>query len=358
MKQYSGEVVYIYAFDIAYEMADTRIGELLGHPAAEFAADISKHGPQELLFYRPEMVRLPPWDRVGPHGSVRIHRTIKVLPMGAISITLRVPFEVDRLEELVGYHDLELSGRRLHDEVRELAEQVRRELTPLCLRPTEQVREEEAYTVFCVGSPIPSTQDWLKTNQRAVAALLTEEKDAEKLSQREVEKVMERSLSYYDRDLTVIDWDAALLVDDPRNFDEVLHIMELANVQLTELEAYDRILDKALERAYRDVAGRRLWGRSDVLDDIREMRIDFARLSDELSNITKFFGDWYLARIYQQLSERFHLADWNQVMDSKLKTLDELYEILKADRDSRWMMLMEATIVLLFIVDLALIFKK
>jgi uncharacterized Rmd1/YagE family protein len=44
-------------------------------------------------------------------------------------------------------------------------------------------------------------------------------------------------------------------------------------------------------------------------------------------------------------------------MESKLKTLDELYEILKADRDSRWMIIMEATIVLLFIVDVVLIFK-
>ena len=232
MKQYSGEVVYIYAFDIAYEMADAPVGALLGQPAAEFAADISKHGPQELLFYRPEMVRLPPWDRVGPHGSVRIQRAIKVLPMGAISITLRVPFEVDRLEELVGYHDLELSGRRLHDEVRELAEQARRELVRLCRRPTEQVREEEAYTVFCIGSPIPSTLDWLEENQRSVAALLTEEKDPDRLSHREVEKVMEQSLSYYDRDLTVIDWDAALLVDDPKNFDDVLHVMEIGRAHV------------------------------------------------------------------------------------------------------------------------------
>ena len=33
--------------------------------------------------------------------------------------------------------------------------------------------------------------------------------------------------------------------------------MELANVQLTELEAYDRLLDEAVERSYRDLSARR-----------------------------------------------------------------------------------------------------
>ena len=39
-----------------------------------------------------------------------------------------------------------------------------------------------------------------------------------------------------------------------------------------------------------------------VQRELREIRVDFARLSDELTNITKFFGDWHLARIYQGLS--------------------------------------------------------
>ena len=32
--------------------------------------------------------------------------------------------------------------------------------------------------------------------------------------------------------------------------------MELANLQLAELEAYDRILDAAVDRSYRDLAGK------------------------------------------------------------------------------------------------------
>src|SRR6266481_7367198 len=107
LKQYTGEVVYIYAFDVAYEMVRRPVRELLGQPVAQFVVDASKRSPRHLFFYRPQMVRLPPLERIGPHGPVRVERIIKLLPVGAISITLRVPFEVRQVEDLVVYHDLQ-----------------------------------------------------------------------------------------------------------------------------------------------------------------------------------------------------------------------------------------------------------
>src|SRR5436309_15338126 len=106
-ERYKGEVVYIYAFDVAYEMTRQPVRELLGQPVAQFVVDSSKRSPRQLFFYRPQMVRLPPLERIGPHGPVRVDRVIKLLPVGAISITIRVPFEVEHVEDLVGYHDLQ-----------------------------------------------------------------------------------------------------------------------------------------------------------------------------------------------------------------------------------------------------------
>src|SRR5213595_1691830 len=89
VKRYTGEVVYIYAFDVAYEMTRQPVRELLGQPVAQFAVDASKRSPRHLFFYRPQMVRLPPLERIGPLGPVRIDRVVKLLPVGALSITVR-----------------------------------------------------------------------------------------------------------------------------------------------------------------------------------------------------------------------------------------------------------------------------
>ena len=181
-------------------------------------------------------------------------------------------------------------------------------------------------------------EDWLACHRRDVASLLTQEHDVQKLSDQEVEESTGRFLSYYHGDIVVADWDAALLMDDARNFEETLYIMELANVQLAELEAYDRLLDDALERSYRDLTNQPAQRRSQVvMQELREIRVD-------------------LARIYSALSTRFHLAEWHRTIDEKLRTLDGLYQLLRTDQNNRWMLILEVTIVLLFVLDLALLF--
>ncbi len=362
VKRYSGRVVYLYAFDVAYEMKRLPVNELLGQPMAQFSVDASKRSPRHLFFFRPQMIRLPPMERIGPHGPVRVERTVKLLPVGALSVTVSVPFVVPSIEDLVVYHDLEFSNGALQQEVRQLAEEARLELARYFIRPAPRLADEEAYTVFCIDSPLAaedghplSAEDWLAQHRRQVAALLTQESDIGQLSRQEAKESTDRYLSYYQNDLAVVDWDAALAVQEPHQLDEILYVLELANLQLAELEAYDRLLDTALERSYRDLARPARRARGEVLQELREIRIDLARFSDELSNITKFFGDWHLARIYQNISARFHLADWHRTIDEKLKTLDDLYQLLNQDRINRWMLSLEVTIVVLFVLDLILL---
>ncbi len=361
--RYVGEVVYMFAFDVAYEMTRHPVRELLGQPVAEYVVDASRRNPRHLFFFRPQMIRLPPQERLGPHGPVRAEFAIKLLPVGAISVTVRVPFAVPQVEDLVVYHDLQFSNGSLSEEVKRLAEQVRRELTPYYVKPVKDIPEEEAYTVFCLEAPVAdrdgnaqAAEAWLKAHRRQVAALLTQEPGIDRLSHQESDESTQRALSYYEHDLVVVDWDAALIIDKTNQFDETLYVMELANLQLAELEAYDRLLDAALERSYRDLSDRRIRSQRDVLRELRELRIDLARFSDELQNITKFFGDWHVARIYEAIAARFHLGDWHKTIDEKVKTLDDLYQLCKADQNNRVMVILEVTIVLLFIIDLAALF--
>lgn len=357
-----GQVIYLYAFDIAYDMLRDPQGTVLGRPLEPYHLNPDKRGPRQRFFYSPQMIQLEPQEQVVLGRKVMVERAIKFFPVGALSIVYRVPFEVSGVTELVAYHEPTLGGRPLNECARELAMAVRDELRDLLVRPNVSLRGEEAYTVFCVHAPLRdaageacAAEPWLRANRRAVAALLTQEHDPQLLSEQEANDTAGRYLSYYENDLVVADWDAALVVDEPGRFAPTLHVMELANVQLVELEAYDGMLDDSLQRAYRDVATSRFGARSGVLATLRVIRIDLARLSDEMSNNTKFFGDWHLARLYQSLSERFHLADWRRTIDEKLHTLDGLYQLLKQDQMNSWMMLLEVTVVVLFVIDLLIL---
>jgi hypothetical protein len=361
--RYTGFVVYMYAYDVAYEMSREPVRQLLGRPVEPFQVGLDKRSPRGRSVFKPAMVRLPPLTRKGPLGSIELERVVKLWPVGAISISVRVPFAVDQLGELVNYHDLQVDEWSLNEEMRALAEDVRQDLQPYCIRPVTHVEDEEAYTVFCLEGPLTNDQglplnaeEWFVKHRRDVAAVLTQETNSEQLSRQEADESTSRYLSYYQSDLVVVDWDAAMLVDEPRDLEESLYVMELANLQLAELEAYDRWLDAALERSYRDLSRHSRRAQAAVVRDLKEIRIDLARVNDELSNITKFFGDWHLARLYESLAARFHLAGWHHSIEEKLRTLDDLYGLLKHDQTNRWMLILEATIVLLFIIDLVILF--
>ncbi|MBN1362916.1 MAG: hypothetical protein JW993_20120 [Sedimentisphaerales bacterium] len=361
MNAMRGEVVYIYAFDLAYDTKRREIPTILGCRTHSYEAGPGKPGPRHGFFYRPQMVTLPARRCQSPFGPVEVAEAVKLFDVGAISVQVCVPFEVSAIKDLVRYYRLTLDGRKVEDEAMAVAERVRRELEPYVIRPVPELTPGEDYTIFCVhllSGPSPVTlrrsEDWLAEHRRAVAGLLTQEMDAARLSQQEAAESTERYLSYYESDLVVVDWDAALAMGEPDSLEEVIHVAELANVQLAELGAYDRVLDTALELAYRDLSHAQR-GRRQIRRDLREIRVDMARLNDELQNITKFFGDWHLAKIYQNLSGRFHLANWHGIINVKLRTLADLYQLLYQDRINSWMVLLELTIVLLFILDVILL---
>lgn len=364
--RYRGEVVYIYAYDIAYDIRNEPVESILGQPTKDYLVSPSKRIPKQMFFYRPRVAEFAPEKRTLDNGqSVEIRKSVKIFGVGAMTVQVRVSFEVERLEELVDYHDLEFTERGLDDEVSEFAEKVLKDLEPYCVRPAAALTQAEAYTVFCInGLPGVSeehgvrAEDWLKSNRRRVASLLMQEEDDEVLSEQEISESTELYLSYYGDDLVVVDWDSAVVVGQQDALDDVLHIMELANVQLVELATYDKTLDEAMQRAYSDMNSQPAGTTRKMLQNLRELRIDLARISDELSNITKFFGDWHLAKTHRNLADRFHLGDWQRVIGEKTRTLDGLYQILLQNRFNMWMFVLEVTIVLLFIIDLVVILVK
>src|SRR2546423_15140832 len=100
-KRYAGEVVYVYAYDVAYEMSREPVRELLGQPVKPFEFDKSKRSPRQLFFFRPQTIVLPSVGRVGPHGPVCLERVVKIVPVGALRIAGGVPFGFSGLQGVV-----------------------------------------------------------------------------------------------------------------------------------------------------------------------------------------------------------------------------------------------------------------
>lgn len=361
-----GEVVYLYAYDLAYEIDLVKARGAL--TTAEFhELTPAKTLPRDYPFYKPLGIAKDSVKVETTLGTLNVRREAKLFSIGALSVMLRVEFDVPGLGDLLRYHNPAVEdGGQLDDVAGALAEEVLQVIRPIAVRPAAGRGSPEAYSVFCLSDPAPSAtgrtaEMWLEEWRDEVAGLLTEEADFDRLSDTEVRETTRCSFSYTNDDLLVIDWDAALVLDPSGRTDDVLYILEVANLQLTELQIYDGILEATLDEAYDDLERYALkpplmGGPGAILNRLKTVLIDLAKFSEELTNTAKFFGDYHLARVYMGCRERFHLQAWEQSLEGKLERLDGLYKRFSDEQNNRKMILLEVAIIVLFVADIASLF--
>lgn len=349
-----GEVVYLYAFDVAYEILTARVREILSAKVFPFEVRTEQALPRDVPLYRP--LAIEPAAPAAPLHGRAVRLMIRVYDVGVVTVLARVPFEAREPAELLPFHRAVLDdGRALDQLAADLCGEVCRSLRDFMVRASPPT-EPEAYTVFCI-TDLDGCRDanaWLAQCRRQVAGLLAEG-EAARLSDGQVDEALRIQRSFEKTDLVVIDWDAALVVDLGGYVDDVVYALELANVQLEEFRVMDRTLDARLNQAYDDLARRplSLFGVSSAaLRSLRWFRVDLTRLADEVTHITKFFGDWYLARVYLGARERFHLDQWRASVEERLGQLDRLYSVVHAEVNERRMFWLEVVIIVLFAIDL------
>jgi hypothetical protein len=355
-----GEVVYLHAFDVANEIRVEQVAELLSEKPFPYTLRPDRAAPRSVPLSRPLAIE-PDLPAVRLRGNP-VRLLVRVYEVGVVSVTVRAAFAVDSLPELLPFHDPTLDdGRPLGTLAREVCAEVCRGLASALVRPGPMT-DPEAYTVFTLtelGEESDANR-WLAGHRREVAGLLAET-PAERLSDAQVDEVLRLRRSFENSDLVVLDWDAALVVELDGYAEDVLFVLELANLQLEEFQWMDRSLDGYLEQAYADL-GRRGWfafgAAARVLKSLRWLRVDLTRLADEVTHTTKFVGDWHLARVYLLARERFHLEQWRASVEQRLGQLDQLYNLVRGERHDRQMLWLEVIIVLFFAADLLILLLK
>lgn len=360
-----GEIVWFVGYDVAYEARMTTVAEALAAKGPEYRkASRYRKAPSGTMLFSPLVVELPEQELPEFPGR-RVKPAVKIFSVGALSVSMRLPFEVSSLSELMPLREqLDFEDKGPHLLARKLAEEIAEIAKPGLVRPREQWGRCEDYTVVCItgadGLEAGSLK-WLESHRAEVAELLIGEGPACELSEPQIEETLRYTYSFAKTDLVVVEWDCMLAVETKTSYEELLYIAEAANVQLVEMRAHDEALDKAIDRAYDDLDSyydRPALFRTParLAHSLREQRIDLARIADRLFNISKRFGDWHLARIYEALEMRFHLAEWQDLLEEKLRTVDSLYQMISREKADRNMFLLELAIVVLFILDLLAIF--
>jgi len=174
----------------------------------------------------------------------------------------------------------------------------------------------------------------------------------------EVTNATEVRISFGPSDMTIVDWDAAFVLDpDP---EDVRAVLEFANVQLLEMRWLDLQLDGAIERSYQLLARRKSWrgllpsGLSADLNQVAELQLESAVMLERVSNALKVFGEEYLARIYRLAAGRFQLGTLDATFINKLSTTESIYQKLFDRANSTRMEVLEWVVIILIATEIIL----
>ncbi|HEV8361164.1 MAG TPA: hypothetical protein VGR28_11990 [Candidatus Thermoplasmatota archaeon] len=359
-----GEVVYDFIYDLGARVNLEAVKRVLDEVPEFPATVVQKAAPRYVELPRPLTARFDPFTIETTIGPLKVEAVARIYDLGAVTLQFRVPFAEQGLPDLHKYLNFQVAveGQKLSllDYAARFYAPIREGLKGAMVEPYNVRIEPEEYTVLAITEADYSPKELMKDHRGRLAALLSNEPRADKLSDKEIEDNLSFWYSYYDDDLVVVDWDYALIFDKEGKYEDVLFIMELANLQLLELRTYDIYLDRILEKSYEDleryVSRRELFASPATLKkDLSDARIDLIRVTETIENIGKLFGDYYLAKVYLGLNERFHLREWEHAVNEKLRTLNELYTMAAHEVEARRALWLEVLIVLLFVIDLVLI---
>jgi hypothetical protein len=275
---------------------------------------------------------------------------------GAVSLSYRLPIS-GPLEGLVELADELYENPALIAHARQLAESVAAAAAPAVRRPgfSPLVEDYVVYHARQVDAP-GGLSSCLHGGRSTLARVLRAERGP--LSEQEANEALASTLSYAPTDAVIVDWNAALVVQEPAQ--DILTVLEYANVELLEVRFLDDRLDGMLDRTYDHAllgegGGRRASRKADMRR-IAGLQMDAALLFESVNNALKLLGDQYLARVYRLAAQRFHLADWDQSIQRKVSTLEGIYRKMADDQATRRMEVLEWIIILLFVVSIVLPF--
>ena len=223
----------------------------------------------------------------------------------------------------------------------------------------------EDYTVFRVDRLVDAAGARVSAaglRDEDVAHLLTGE--SRPLSAAARRDLLSQRFTYYEDDLAVLTWNAALVVEPVAADTDVQYVLEFANAQLLELRYYDALLDGELPRMYDHIVAARtgfhLVGRrySRVLASLQARVAEVTELVERSENAIKMTDDVFLARIYAAALEIFRGRAWRQGIDGKLAIVRDTYTMLNAESQARRAEVLELIIVILILLEIVLAFWR
>lgn len=223
--------------------------------------------------------------------------------------------------------------------------QLQSELRRLLLPPEHQ--EDglfEEYIILLVG-PIEGTPDeYTDCHAPNLARFIRSQREI--FAPNEIEEILVSRVRYSEDELTVVDWEGALLISPAEDFQSDIELLKIGNYQLLRYRKLDQRVESLLRRLHQSYMSKKQRSRlssparstlAQTVQHRLELMLEFERTEQQLLLI----GDWYTAKLYKTIHDEFYLDEWKQAVQSKLENLETIVGIIQDNFTLSWQRLLD-----------------
>jgi predicted GIY-YIG superfamily endonuclease len=199
----------------------------------------------------------------------------------------------------------------------------------------------EEYTILLVQDAKPSPDKWIEKNDLLLTNFIRSQREV--FDKSEIEEVLTSRTHYSAKELTLVDWEGAVIIAPNEDYQSDIALLKIGNYQLLRYrmldQSIDTMLDKINETFFENK--RRPYATRGVIRKIAEHKLevmlDFERAEQNLLLI----GDWYTAKLYEAIQIELYLKDWKENLKNKLDNLEGIVETIKDNFSTSFETLMD-----------------
>jgi len=199
----------------------------------------------------------------------------------------------------------------------------------------------EEYTILLVDNAKPTPDKWLEKNALALANFIRSQREV--FEKNEISEILASRSRYSAQDLTLVDWEGAVIIAPNNDFQSDIVLLKIGNYQLLRYRMLDKLIEDMLDKINESFFQNKRRPRAtrglirQIAEHRLEVMLDFERAEQNLLLI----GDWYTAKLYESIHNELYLKDWKESVRSKLDNLENIVQTIKENFTMSWETLMD-----------------
>lgn len=210
----------------------------------------------------------------------------------------------------------------------------------------------EEYSILLIKEAKPTPDKWVERNALGLANFIRSQRDV--FDKEEMNEILGSRTRYSAEELTLIDWEGAVIIAPKADFRSDIALLKIGNYQLLRYRMLDKtieeLLDKINESFFQNP--RRPRATRGLIRQLAEHRLEVMLGFERAEQSLLLIGDWYTAKLYETIQSEFYLNDWKQTVRGKLDNLESIVQTIKDNLAISWENLLDRIQLALWIIML------